>query len=379
MSRYNASQKIIQLKKEHAAMENAREQRMEQQFQEKDFGSPSRPQKGNHNPSTPDRILSRHAPIVTPSHSGYNTSPHSGYNTSPHSGYNNNRITMFVPGGAHAHAFHHYGPPPPMPPSMSHSMRPPPPMPPSMSHSMQGQRPPSMPSHSMQGQHPPSTPIYHRNFQHARYNYPQAPAMNKLNNNGHNQAFKFPQASAMNKLNNNGHNQAFKFPQAPAMNKLNNNGHNRGFNLNNGVNQATNFNNRHAGRSGNNFLSSPSNERINVTVDVEVRVKKDTKGSMTHDEALRLCNLMGNDSSDQVGGHGGPTADTLLREMPSFDFGDFHSLSADDDDDLSRELTVDGLMNGVENQEGNIFDLIRSELLPMEFGGEEAFPDFPDF
>lgn len=113
-----------------------------------------------------------------------------------------------------------------------------------------------------------------------------------------------------------------------------------------------------------------------MTVDVKVSVKKDdttnSRSSMTHDEAMQLCNLMG--SNDAENG-GGPLPDTLLREMPSFDFGDGHSLSTEDDCDMSMEMSGNHYLQ-VENQGYDMLDFIRSESLPLELGGEEAFPDF---
>mmetsp|Transcript_7583 Transcript_7583/g.16519 ORF Transcript_7583/g.16519 Transcript_7583/m.16519 type:complete len:463 (+) Transcript_7583:343-1731(+) len=298
MSRYNASQKILQLKKEHEAMENAREQRMEQFQQNKEIRSPPRPEKGNRNPVTPDRMMSHHAPIVvTPSHSGYN----------------DNRIPMFAPSSAHA--YHHYGPPPPMPHSMPHSM--------------QSQH------------HPPPMPYRQHHYPH--YSYPQGQAMNKMHNTGHNQAYE---------CNNNGYSQAFR--------------------MNNGHSQAMKHSHGHNNHSGRNFVPK---EVMDVTVDVQVRVKKEEKSKMTHDEAMRLCNLMGNDSPGQKYGQG-PLEDTLLSGIPSFDMGDHHSLCTENDGDMSQ-FNIDCLINEVENPEENVLDLIRGELLPLELGEEDSFPDFP--
>lgn len=117
-----------------------------------------------------------------------------------------------------------------------------------------------------------------------------------------------------------------------------------------------------------------------MTVDVKVSVKKDDKSSMTHDEAMRLCNLMGNSDSFSPKNKGSgdqdvPLADSLLRELPSFDLSDHHSLSTEDDE-LSRNFASSGVLNNG-NQEDGILDMIRGELLPLELGGDESsFPDF---
>ncbi|KAL9183653.1 hypothetical protein ACHAXT_004509 [Thalassiosira profunda] len=117
VTKYNASQKIIQLKKEKAAMENARKHRVEHFQAKKAFNSPPRQEK------TPDRIMSQ-APVVT---------PQSAYS-------NSNRLPMFLPSGPVP--FHPYGPPPPLPPPMPHSVpsRSPPAMP--MYHQSQQQQQP---------------------------------------------------------------------------------------------------------------------------------------------------------------------------------------------------------------------------------------------
>jgi len=99
------------------------------------------------------------------------------------------------------------------------------------------------------------------------------------------------------------------------------------------------------------------------------------KGEMTHDEAIRLCTLMGKDSPGKMcDQYERPLNDTLLQAMPSFDFDDYHSLSTEDDGDLSREIQAHDLFDQVENQdENNVLDMFRSELLPLE--EEEPFHD----
>lgn len=100
---------------------------------------------------------------------------------------------------------------------------------------------------------------------------------------------------------------------------------------------------------------------------------------MSHDEALQLCDLMGNSTPNEsaadhqasifnmshVVGSTTPSADCLLRELPSFDFGDHHSLSSENESEL-------GLLgqDDVNQEENNLMDLIGGEML-LEFGGQE--------
>jgi hypothetical protein len=102
------------------------------------------------------------------------------------------------------------------------------------------------------------------------------------------------------------------------------------------------------------------------------------EGSMTHDEAMRICTLMG--SPGKKGFQYAPAND-LLQNVLSFDFVDNHSLSTDHGD-IHRS---DSLLDEVEAQEekfihdqasknnDNILDL--SELLPLELGEGDAFSD----
>ncbi|KAL7541630.1 hypothetical protein ACHAXR_011082 [Thalassiosira sp. AJA248-18] len=347
ITRYNASQKILQLKKEHAAMESAREKRIEQFQQKKNPSSPPRPkEQGKRDPTTPDRIISQqHAPVVTPPNHGYN-----------------NRVPMFVPSDAHAlahaHAFHHYGPPPPMPPPMPHGMQ---------NH------------HGMQGQHlPPPMPMYYQqqyqHQHHPQYSYPQAPDMIMPSNNGHNQDLKLKNNGQTFDKKSNGCGQQGRegFAASP---------------IRCGEQGRENF-----------FSNLPHGGGMDVTVDVKVSVKKEDKSStfenknmdkkgieikstMTHAEAMRLASLMGNNATTDAifNGLGGEQLnDTLLKDVPSFDFGDHHSLSTEDGVDFGSQITGDGFFR----QDGSPqdFDLIRSDLLPLEIGGDEfdfTRTDFP--
>ena len=167
------------------------------------------------------------------------------------------------------------------------------------------------------------------------------------------------------------------------MNKLDNNYKHVYRTENGNHHQPTRMNNGHSGRSnGSNFFSNlPANHGgVDVTVDVKVSVKKDDKSSMTHDEAMRLCNLMGNNASSANNDIGGdrevPLGDTLLQELPSFDYGDHHSLSSEGDVDSRREISINGLLHQAEYQEDNILELVRGDLQPLELGGEEPFDDF---
>lgn len=87
---------------------------------------------------------------------------------------------------------------------------------------------------------------------------------------------------------------------------------------------------------------------------------------VTHDEAMRVAHVMGFDTPDQTSSkdteHDEQLHDTLLREMPSFDLSDVHSLSHED------------VMAG----DDHMLDLIGKELIPWEIGGDGTLPDFSD-
>ncbi|KAL7552614.1 hypothetical protein ACHAWF_015851, partial [Thalassiosira exigua] len=402
MARFNASQKILQLKKEHAAMEHAKEKRPEI-IQSKDCDSPSRPGKGE-----PDRISSHHAPIVTPPRAP------------PNQGYNN-RTPIFVPSGGH-HAFHHYGPPPPLPPPMPHSL--------------QGQsRPLSMPSiyhqphrqprpHTHQQTHPHTHPIPHTQPKLKPQPHPQSqhqpqPQPQKLKQNqqqpqyyhgGHHQHQHHHQRPKL-------HQQQHK-PQPPHMHPRSRQPQHQpqqhyptqdhhhyqrhhqyphyGYNQVEGASKANNNVHRQgpkqrsskslkaiklsSGRGGSvSVYPDLSNSAVDVTVDVKVSVRKEeaTGGSsMTHDEAMRLCHLVGKDSPGQNRGdqHGGTfPADSLLSNIPSFDFGEQHSLSSQDAGDMSQDMAnADTILQRGENQD-DILDLIRGEMFPLGLGEDDTF------
>ena len=90
------------------------------------------------------------------------------------------------------------------------------------------------------------------------------------------------------------------------------------------------------------------------------------RGNLTHDEAMRICNLM-ESPGKRSHQYEVQLNDHLLREMPSFDFADHHSLSTEDGD-MSRELSPRDYLG---NSEDNFLDLIRSDL---DYG-EELFSD----
>lgn len=103
---------------------------------------------------------------------------------------------------------------------------------------------------------------------------------------------------------------------------------------------------------------------------------------MTHDEAIRICNLMGSPGKKcfyEVPGN------DLLQSVMSFDFADHHSLSSEHGD-VNRDLGSDSLLDEVEAHEESCrhHDQVAkhddtmldfSELLPLELGDGDAFPD----
>ncbi len=91
------------------------------------------------------------------------------------------------------------------------------------------------------------------------------------------------------------------------------------------------------------------------------------KGDLTHDEAMRICTLM-ESPGKRSHQYEAQLNDHLLREMPSFDFADHHSLSTEDGD-MGRELSPRDYLG---HSEDNLLDLIQSEL---DYGEEELFPD----
>ncbi|KAL3797197.1 hypothetical protein ACHAW5_006059 [Stephanodiscus triporus] len=331
MTQYNASQKIIQLKKERAAMESAREQKLdEQSFMINTFNSPNRPGKSLSNPATPDRIASgRGAKIVTPPHSGFNISP-------------SIIAPIHVPSGAPA-SFYHYGPPPPMPSSVPHSQSHP---------------------HSMPG---PSNSLSHSMLNRSQ-SHPHA-----LSIPGH-----FPSwiPSYAQQYNQHHHHHQYSYHGAPAMNKTNDSS---------GANAKTSRNNSHHDRcTGGNITTSPIpygglglNMNVNdsvMKVDGNPAINPDSssnnlqpseKGNLTHDDAIRICNLMEspgkrfNQYEVELNNH-------PIHDMPSFDFADHHSLSSDDGD-MNRELSSRDLLGHYESNEDNFLDL--------GYDDEAMFPD----
>lgn len=357
MARYNASQKIIQLKKEHAAMEVAtkEKQRMEL-LQRKDCESPPRPGKAGSNPTTPDRIMSQQAPVVTPT-STYNRS-----------------VPMHIPNMSAQAAFYHYGPPPPLPPPMPSRSSP------SRPQAAQRQCSNSMQMYNQQSdqhQHQHQHNNHHHQQQHTQHQHTQQQHHQHQHQHPQYQHQQYQQHYHQQQYQQNYHHRQFSYPQAPATNKMNN------------LEQGQDMKSKTSGKQSvttKSFSSFPDGG-TNVTVAVNVSVKKEdtacntqqsihrprraslsekTSGGMSHDEALRLCTLMGSPpaATKQT------LPDTLLREMPSFDFADHHSLSTEDGD-LSRDMAVDGILDHVDSQEDNILDLIGINL-----GEEDGFPDF---
>ena len=334
MLSYTASQKIIQLKKERAAMESAREQRMEQSFVNKKCDSPDRPGKSQSYPATPDRITSgRCAKIVTPPHSGF-------HNQAPII------APIHVPSLAPS-PFYHYGPPPPMPSSVPHSQ--------SHPHSMSGpihSHHHSMPSQShshhhshIPGQGSPWMPTYGQQYHHHhrqhQYSYHQAPVLNKTNDNPDPSAKK-----SSNSARRDGYTGGNMFSSPMPYGGL-------GLNVNVNVNVAK-------------VDETPARSPARSPASIRDTLQISERGNLTHDEAMRICNLM---ESPGKRSHQNEVQlnDHLLRDMPSFDFADHHSLSTEDGD-MSRELSPRDYLG---HSEDNFLDLIRSDL---DYG-EELFSD----
>jgi hypothetical protein len=115
-----------------------------------------------------------------------------------------------------------------------------------------------------------------------------------------------------------------------------------------------------------------SNFNVNVTkVDASLAKSSSEKDNLTHDEAMRICTLMESPRKKTHHKYEVEHNDQLLREMPSFDFADHHSLSTEDGD-IKRELSPRDFIGQDENIGDNILDLIRSDL---GYGEEELFPD----
>lgn len=95
-------------------------------------------------------------------------------------------------------------------------------------------------------------------------------------------------------------------------------------------------------------MGKEENQGSGGAVDVHVRTEREHKTGMTHDEALRLCDLIGSDAPAEACGHEEPQMD-LLCGIPSFDFGDHHSLSTENHAEL--EFSFEGLMNEVFDQD----------------------------
>lgn len=246
MIQYNASQKIIQLSKERAAMEMARDQRMDQHFNQK-CGSPNSLGLSRSLPTTPDRTVFRSGShIVTPPYSSTNHN-HSSYATPIH-----------VPSSG---SYRPYGPPPPMPSSVHTG-----PARQLHSYSTPSQSHPWMSTTYQQQQYNPSKPP---NYQYNTYH--QTPAYNKTSDS------------------NGGH--ALKPSQ-------------------------------------NIYRPGPLNSKVGVDT-----IRSSETSSLTHNDALRLCNLMespGKSPGESPGKlmqspgkmyqYDMPLNDQVLRDMPSFDF-----------------------------------------------------------
>lgn len=362
MIRYNSSQKIIQMKEEHDAKKRMEQPTFKMVTKAKVCNSPTSTLpsigkgKKKSNPVTPDRSASQHhAPIVNSS------SSRSGYNP------------MQIPSGAHA-AFFQYGPPPPLPPSMPMSQ------PMQHGHSMQGQIPRSM-MQMYQQHHQKQQRQHHHQHQHLqqqrqheapqqrKFKYPQAPVVNKVNHNRGQQQFN--QSSMQMNNKNRQYDQAIRGGDNSSKYVPNNRPTNNGGGTNVNVH----------------VPNTPGATSVNLSVNV-VHVSKDDssnddtahsdKMSMSHEEAMRLCAVMESpgkksqylDSPGKKGQYEAPLNDSLLQEMPSFDFADHHSLSTDDDD-ISDRLDVDHLLDEV-GHDDNIMNLISHSLLHDE---DTSFPD----
>ncbi len=171
-------------------------------------------------------------------------------------------------------------------------------------------------------------------------------------------------------------------PSVPAMHKLNNKGR-----------QIVTMKNNES-QSGGRTLRRPADGGVDLNMNVNRNVVNEgtisdcrscppysEASSMTHDEALRICTLMG--SPCKKGFHETPAND-FLQNVMSFDFADHHSLSTEHGD-MDRDLGSDSLLDEVEAHEehfvrdqaakhgDNMLDL--SDLLPLELGDGNDFPD----
>lgn len=247
MIQYNASEKIIQLSKERAAMEMARDQRMDQHFNQK-CGSPNSLGKSRSLPHTPDRIVFRSGShIVTPPYSSTNHN-HSSYATPIH-----------VPSSG---SYRPYGPPPPMP-SSAHT---------GAARQLHSYSTPSR-----------SHPWMSTTYQQQQYN-PSKPPNCQYNT--------YHQAQAYNKTGDSNGGHALKSSQ-------------------------------------NIYRPGPLNSNAGVA-DIVPNPRSSEMSSLTHNDALRICNLMESpgkspdcklmESPGKMNQYDMPLTDHVLRDMPSFDF-----------------------------------------------------------
>lgn len=223
--------------------------------------------------------------------------------------------------------------------------------------------------------HPMQQQIYHQHqceHQHPQYSYHQVPAMNKMHHTGH------THRQVAMKINNNGYydgsgNNFFNLPNGGGMG--------RNVDTENVCEQeedcAIAVSNIHRNPTTHPHNSSMKKEGHAISTASSIHHNQPTtctngNGNMTHDEAIQLCTLMDSPGKIDHGcsEHGVEasrppviTNDTLLQEMPSFDFGDHHSLFSDNGncDSTSQELSNDDLLDQDEYQEYNIMDLIRGD------------------
>ena len=322
LNRYNASQKLIELKAEQAEMIAKRHKRQELFKTKPAVCSPPRlkTQESACNAVTPDRITYAHRPVVTP----------------PHRRIEHN-VSMFYPTN--------YGIPPPMPP-------------------------PSNPHIALQRHHP--HPQHHGHYPHQQQRavhlgYPQATMTTSGNRNFvpylcNDGTFSSEENSATQ------NNQHYQYDQ-----------HHQNNQQHYPHRQHRDNNHRFAevsrARKENDY-GTPS-----TTVDVQENQKTSHTSdvwepfcdSMTHDDAMKICTLIGSDHNFQEDGEE-KSGNDVQHSFTSMNRNENSLPHNGDEQSNDREQSFEHNSNNVQC-DANIYDLLRDEILPLD--GDENNSHMP--